>query len=100
MKTEGLNQEVVNSFIIEIVLISPIEKIITKLNNNEFRDCDTELLNNKLKNLVEFAVKTLGIKEIINHREDSNPKIMNRYNKERYLNHFNNLLQYFKSLKQ
>ena len=39
MKLKETNNAAIDQFIIEASLITPIEKIISKLKNGEFRDC-------------------------------------------------------------
>lgn len=92
-------QNATNSqFIIEVSLISPIEKIISQLNNLEFRDCDVKWLDNKLDGFVNFAAKTLGIRGLTPHNEGVKPLYMNSYAYDYYSRYFSQLLDYFKSL--
>jgi len=88
--------EVINNFIIETVLISPIEKILSQLNNNEFRDCDIKWLDVKLKNFIDFAAETLYLQTpSLPEREEF--KTFNAYVKNHYTEKFQILLNYFKS---
>jgi len=93
---ETLKNEAINRFIIEAVLIDPIDDIIFKLENKEFRDCDIKWLNNELHKYTAFAAKTLGIKfpeiELI-----SNDGVLNDYTTARFIEAFTTLLNYFKS---
>lgn len=94
----ALKEEVVNQFIIEVSLIDPISKIISKLNNGEFRDCDIKWLDAKLDDFVDFAAKTLGVMGILPQIESIKPKYMNSYAVEYYGRYFNQLLEYFNKL--
>ena len=93
---ETLKNEAINRFIIEAVLIDPINDIIFKLENKEFRDCDIRWLNDKLYKFTAVAAETMGIKfpeiELISH--DS---ILNDYTTARFIKAFTTLLNYFKS---
>ena len=92
MKNEALNR-----FIIEAVLIDPIDDIIFKLKNKEFRDCDIKWLNGKLYKFTAVAAETLGVKfpeiELIEH-----DGVLNDYTTTRFIEAFTTLLNYFKSL--
>lgn len=91
--------EQINQFIIEMTLISPIEKIIDKLNNGEFRDCDIKWLDSKLESFVEFAGKTLGVNCVMPQSENIKPAYANNsYGFNYYKKYFNQLLDYFKTL--
>ena len=87
---------VINNFIIETVLISPINDIIAKLENKEFRDCDISWLNNKLANFTGFAAETLG-KKFIEIDLVSNNGNLSEYKTKRFLEHFKTISNYFKS---
>jgi hypothetical protein len=90
-------QDILNQFMIEVVLIDPIENIISKLENKEFRDCDIRWLNGKLHKFVNFAAKTLGVNfnnlELVN--DDGN---LNEFKRNTLLSAFRTILNYFKSL--
>lgn len=92
-----MKNEAINTFIIEAVLIEPINDIIFKLNNKEFRDCNIRWLNDKLGKFTAFAAETLGIKypeiELI-----SNDGVLNDCTTARFVEAFTTLLNYFKSL--
>ncbi len=91
-----MKNEAINTFIIEAVLIEPINDIIFKLENKEFRDGDIRWLNDKLHKYTAFAAETLGIKfpefELISH-----DGVLNDYTTERFIEAFTTLLNYFKS---
>lgn len=91
-----VENEAINTFIIEAVLIDPINDIIFKLENKEFRNCDIRWLNDKLYKYTAFAAKTLGIKfpeiELISH-----DGVLNDYTTARFIEAFTTLLNYFKS---
>lgn len=89
-------QNTINDFIINTSVIEPIEKIISDLENGNFRDCDIDYLNKKLHTFTQIAAKTLGInfeyQEIVNNDNNLNP-----YKKDRFLTNFKKLLDYFKT---
>ena len=91
-----MKNEAINTFIIEAVLIDPIEDIIFKLENKKFRDCDIRWLNGKLHKYTAVAAETMGIKfpevELI-----SNDGALNDYKTARFIKAFTTLLNYFKS---
>ncbi len=93
---ETLKNEAINRFIIEALLIDPIDDIIFKLENKEFRDRDIRWLNNKLYKYTAVAAETLGVKfpeiELI-----SNDGVLNDYTTARFIEAFTTLLNYFKS---
>ena len=93
---ETLKNEAINRFIIEAVLIDPIDDIIFKLENKGFRDGDIRWLNDELYKFTAFAAETMGIKfpeiELI-----SNDGVLNDYTTARFIEAFTTLLNYFKS---
>lgn len=98
MKTQvtGLNQDVVDQFILEVSLVRPIEKIIGKLMSGDFRDCDIAWLDKKLEDFTVFACKTLGFEAHIPAPEKG--RILNDYTKKQYVDRFSTLLNYFKGI--
>lgn len=100
MKTE--NTEVLNQFVIETILITPISKIIEGLKNRTFRDCDIKWLDVKLEKFISFAAETLGIKNIITPSNINKAPftILNDHNTNYYLDKFNTLLAYFENINQ
>ena len=96
-----LDKEIVNTFIINRVLVKPIEEIVSKLKNHEYRDCDIVWLDNKLESFVKFAAETLEIKVVVpNEVMAEKYDFLNNYVIDIYLSKFNNLLNYFKQLNQ
>jgi hypothetical protein len=91
-----MKNEALNTFIIEAVLIDPINDIIFKLKNKEFRDSDIRWLNDKFHKYTTFAASTLSVKfpeiELI-----SNDGVLNDYTTTRFIEAFTTLLNYFKS---
>lgn len=85
-----------SNIMFDLTIIEPIEKIIANLNKGEYRDCDVEWLNGKLRKYADFALTSLD-KKI----EFTNPisGIMNDQNKARFKEYFTILLNFFKSLK-
>jgi hypothetical protein len=88
------NNPVIDNFIFEMTIITPLNDIITKLENREFRDCDINWLNDKLNKYTELALEVLGRKINLGKVVDG---IMNDNNRERFLSYFNTLLKFFKS---
>lgn len=85
----------IQQFMIEASLIDPIKDIVKKLNAGNFRDCDIKWLDARLEKFKAIAGKTLGISTLSVPRESHT--ILNDYNKNQYLKHFNTLLDYFKT---
>lgn len=92
MKTQ--NNAVLQQFTLQVLLIDPINKIVSDLKSNNFRDCDVKWLDNKLAQFTELAAKTLGVKFVT---WPLNGKVMNDYTKAQYITRFNTLLEYFKT---
>ncbi len=93
---ETLKNEAINTFIIEAVLIDPINDIILKLENKEFRDRDIRWLIDKLYKYAAFAAETMGIEfpfKSINHDGVK----LNDYTTARFIEAITTLLNYFKS---
>jgi hypothetical protein len=84
----------INNFIFETVVISPITDIIVKLNQKEFRDCDIDWLNGKLKSFTDLALQTLGKQIDVG---DAVGGTMNDHNRNRFISYFTTILNYFKS---
>lgn len=84
-------------FIIETVLIDPIAKIISQIENGEMRDCDIKWIDSKLEKFTSFAAETLGIKITIGSDNQEKFQQMNEYVRVYYVKKFTTLLNYFKS---
>ena len=84
-------------FIIETVLIDPIPKIISQIENGEMRDCDIKWIDSKLEKFTSFAAETLGIKITIGSDNQEKFQQMNEYVRVYYVKKFTTLLNYFKS---
>ena len=91
-----MKNEAINRFIIEAVLIDPINDIIFKLKNKEFRDGDIRWLNDKLYGFTAFAAKIQGV-ELAEFELISNDGVLNDYTTARFIEAFTTLLNYFKS---
>jgi hypothetical protein len=91
-----LKTEIVDQFIINTVLINPIEKILNQLEKNEFRDCDIKWLDDKMNALIMFAGETLNIKVPVMVEKETLPFI-NGYILDYYTKRFTTLLEYFKT---
>ncbi len=92
-----MKNEAINTLIIEAMLIDPINDIIFKLKNKEFRDSDIRWLNGRLYRYTAFAAETLGIKLSFGSISYDGV-ILNDYTTERFIKAFTTLLNYFKSL--
>lgn len=90
------SNDTINSFIIQVTLIEPVQEIISKLENGNFRDCDIKWLDEKLHKFVSFSAETLGVK-INSSIQESKFPFFNEYAKEYYLKYFNQILAYFKT---
>jgi hypothetical protein len=93
---ETLKNEAINTFIIETVLIDPINDIIFKLKNKEFRDCDVRWLIDELHKYAAFAAKTQRIEFPFKSISHDGVKL-NDYTTARFIKAFTTLLNYFKS---
>lgn len=96
MATEQEN--IVNQFIIETALVSPIKFILSKLDNDEFRDCDIKWLDTKLELFINFTCKTLNLPDVVMRNDNLKPIYMNSYAKDYYSKYFNTLLRYFANI--
>lgn len=90
------NNDTINSFVIQVTLIEPVQDIVSKLENGNFRDCDIKWLDEKLYSFVSFSAQTLGLK-IGSSIPESNFTFLNEYAKQYYLKYFNQILAYFKT---
>ena len=88
-----------DQFIIEMSLVAPVNTIIEKLRNGNFRDCDIKWLNSKLENFTKFACQTLEI-EISTSGifETEKETVMNKFVTDRFIKRFTTLLEYFATI--
>lgn len=89
----------IDSFTIEVTLIVPIQGILNKLESGNFRDCDIVWLDEKLEKYTSFACETFGMKftapsSVMSERS----MVLNDYMKNRYIQYFTTLRDYFKDL--
>lgn len=89
------NNEVLQNFMIETMLINPVQNIVHKLTENKFRDCDIKWLNEQLKKYSALALEILG-KPFVGFT-DLEFDVLNLYVKNKFLEYFNNLLNFFKT---
>lgn len=96
---QATNNPTIDKFILDVLLIEPIQYVIDGLNNGEFRDCDIKWLDNKYQNYVKIASETLGIAFPTQIEEDYKFKrtVLNDYVTKYYIDRFTILLNYFKS---
>lgn len=101
MKAKEYNgeNEAINQFVIDTILINPVKDIIKKLKNNEFRDCDINFLDKRLIDYTSFACKTLNINVALNNLDNKKDGvIMNNYVSNMYISRFETLLKYFENI--
>jgi len=96
-ESTGLDKGMVDDFIFEMTLINPIEKIIAKLKNKDYRDCDVTWLDSKLDKFIRFAAETFGMKMPAQIERKPFP-VLNDHNYKYYIEKFTTLLNYFKTL--
>lgn len=95
---KATKEEVIYQLMIEYNLIDPISKILNKLNNNEFRDCDIKWLDAELEKYTKFACKTLGITALTpGDVKSAKGTVLNYYVINIYISRFKTLLAYFKT---
>lgn len=94
---KATNNAAIDQFIIDVTLIEPVTKIICQLENRKFRDCDIKWLDSKLENFTKLACQTLDLNILVPSQIGAQPyPTLNDYNRDKYLRHFNTLLNYFK----
>jgi hypothetical protein len=86
----------VDQFIIDTLVINPIQEIINKLIKEDFRDCDIKWLDERLEEFTIIAGETIYIK-IHNDLKNQGFTLFNKYVYDFYLTKFNILLEYFKT---
>lgn len=91
------NNEILNQFIIDTVLVNPVNEIVTKLQERSFRDCDIKWLDGKLEKFTSFTAETLGLKLDPVSRSESFTHF-NDVVTDKYIFYFTTLLNYFKSI--
>ena len=84
----------IDNFIFEVTVIDPITDLIAKIENNEFRDCDIDWLNNQLEKYTGLALKILGKKVNLDKAVSG---VMNDIIRLRFLGYFKTLLGFFKN---
>lgn len=97
-KHTASNQDTIDNFIIDQLLISPIEEIIYKLKKSYYRDCDIQVLDERLMKFIAIAGETLGLKirGFVPSKFDKGAK-MNEYVRDYFVSRFETLLKYFKT---
>lgn len=91
METAGI--DIINKFIIQVVLVTPISAIVSKLKNREYRDCDISWLNSKMEAFTLLACETLHLYICLSENDATT---MNDYTTNQYVDRFTVLLGYFK----
>lgn len=86
-----------NGNVIEIYALAiwPIENIVKKLGDRDYRDCDIKWLNEKLKTYTSIAAKTIHLK--IAGIKPLPEGMLNDYTYDRYTRYFTILLKHFRS---
>jgi len=100
MKRKQLNPTVVSNFVLEVAYIEPIQKILTRLDEGTYRDCDVEVLENKLHGFMTAAASMMSKGRPMANTPDKIPAIMNEYAKDYYRTYFKGLLNFFKSKRE
>ncbi len=91
---EAIEIPEIRIFIINTMLIEPLEKIINGIINNEYTDTDVQFLMEKKYHFIEQAAILLDIK--INFNKKHNITVLNELTKSVILDDFNTLLMFFK----
>lgn len=89
------DKELIDNFIIDTLVISPIEKIINGLKAHEYGERDIPYLNEKLRLYTEMVCNLLDIHNADLRDEDC---VMNDYVRNRYIERFTTLLLFFKNI--
>lgn len=82
---------------VQLTLIDPIGEIVSKLENNEFRDKDVCYLEEKLSKYMGLAAKTFDLNFILEVSK-SEGETLNDFLREKFLNYFKSLYEYFTNL--
>lgn len=90
MQTE---KQIIEKFIVDTIVINPINEIIEKLKNNLFYNHDIKYLKFKLKEFTKLALELLNINLKVSL---PNLNVLNDYNTKRFISYFEILLKYFK----
>jgi hypothetical protein len=88
-KKEALKQWVM----LELLLIQPIEEIISRLKNKEYDNIDIDNIEKLLGNFVDIASKIFDIRDFISHDPFS---VLDSYSSAKYIEYFSMLLIIFK----
>lgn len=98
-----MEKEAIFNFLVkETMFINPISAIIQNLENNQYFAKDIKFLENELRRFMRLATETLNIKFKLNLPKitmdrDISDNCLNDYVKQKYLNYFNKLLEFFKN---
>ena len=80
---------------LQLTLIDPVSNIISKLENNEFRNIDIRYLEEQLVKYMNLAAKTFNLNFLLKKNYDS--EFFNDYFRNEFLKYFKELLKYFKT---
>lgn len=83
---------VVSNFIVDMMILTPVKDIISKLETGNFRDCDVKWLNDRLNHFVKLSLETLGRENVIVGEITGS---MNEYNNVKFIKYFKTILKYF-----
>jgi hypothetical protein len=98
MENTANNTQVINNFMIDELLISPLTKIVNGLKSSEYRDCDIQWLDSKLIMFMDLAAETIGIRvKGISVPKRNKKTTLNTVVKADLINKFELLLNYFKT---
>ncbi|GIV35428.1 MAG: hypothetical protein KatS3mg031_2963 [Chitinophagales bacterium] len=93
----GQRKEVIDKFVIDVLLIEPINKILSKLQSGEYRDCDVEWLDGQVLKFTKIAAEVFNV--TLNGNNNSGNKVLNEHTKKDYEKKFTTLLNFFKQCK-
>jgi len=84
-------------------IVKPLEDTISKLEKGEYRNCDIDILNDKLDRFIKTALTVINREFVIKKRAKMNTGInkydtLNDYNTDLYLSYFKTLLGFFERL--
>lgn len=91
---EAIEIPEINSFLINTVLIEPLEKIINGLMHNEYKEIDILFLLKRKEYFAEVAARLFNIK--INFIKKYDIATLNEETKSILMDDFNTLLTFFK----
>ena len=89
--------KLIDDLLFHIQVINPLQNIVKGLENNEFRAIDFDWLDTKRMEFVNLAVKACNLNIPPDFKVDKTTGEMNEFTTKIYLNHFQKLLEFFKT---